>query len=133
MEQLAERSGLTARAVRTLADLGPRPASLDAPVGADGEARLGDFVPDRNALPVDEAVAQRRLRTDLRALCAALTPRELRVLQMHYGLDGEKELTLEQVGVKLSVSRERARQIERGALDKLRSGSQVGKVRSYLD
>lgn len=133
VEQLAERSGLSAQAVRTLGELVAQPVSLDAPAGPEGEARVGDFVADRDAPPVDEAVAKGRLGTDLRALCAALTPRELRVLQMHYGLDGEKELTLEQIGAELSLSRERARQIEQSALDKLRSRAEEQQMRSYLE
>lgn len=114
-------------------ELAAQPVSLDAPAGHDGETRVGDFVADRDGLPVDEAVAKAHLETDVRSLLDALPPRDLYVLRMRFGLDGGPELTLDEIGHTLSVSRERIRQIEARALQKLRLRSEEKQMQSYMD
>jgi RNA polymerase primary sigma factor len=99
----------------------PEPMSLDAPAG-DSTTRLGDLLPAEDATHPSSRVFRRALREELEHALSSLTPREKEVLELRYGLhpDAEAQMTLEQVGRQLQLSRERARQIESGALAKLR-------------
>ncbi len=95
-------------------------ASLDAPVGESGESRLGDLIRDARAVAPTDLIAERDLSDQLRKALATLTPREEQVLRMRFGLGPEPEHTLEEAGRRLNVTRERVRQIEAKALEKLR-------------
>jgi RNA polymerase primary sigma factor len=95
-------------------------ASLDAPVGESGESRLGDLIRDTRAVAPTDMIAERDLSDQLRKALATLTPREEQVLRMRFGLGPEPEHTLEEAGRRLNVTRERVRQIEAKALEKLR-------------
>lgn len=131
-DELAKLSGLGRDRVVTILNLPSQPASLDAPVGDEGDARVGDFVPASGALP-DEAAAARALGKQLEGLLDALTDREKQVVRMRFGIGHPREHTLEEVGRALSLTRERIRQIERVALDKLRARSERAELQSYLD
>jgi RNA polymerase primary sigma factor len=131
-EQLATRSGLSVETVQKVLDQIKQPVSLEATVGPDGEGRLEDLLSDRDALTPDEAAARTQLQADLRGLLSSLTPREVQVLRMRFGLDGADEVTLEGIGATLSVSRERVRQIEERALAKLRASSEQARMKSHL-
>jgi RNA polymerase primary sigma factor len=106
--------------------------SLDRPVGDDGDGEtLGWFVEDDG--PPLEAVAQDQLLSErLGALLETLKPREARVLRLRYGLDGRREHTLEEIGKKLGVTRERIRQIEAQALRRLRHPLRSRGLREFL-
>jgi RNA polymerase primary sigma factor len=119
--------------VRAVSGIAPEPISLQAPSGAEGEAMVGDFVPDRATPAPDEQIAQTRMAAQARALVETLTPREQEVLRLRFGLGGAEELTLQEIGARLSVSRERVRQIEAQALRKLRGPSKRGDLDSYFD
>jgi RNA polymerase primary sigma factor len=98
-----------------------RPASLDAPVGEDHDsATLGDLVGDEGALSPYEGLGDKSLKEDLGKMVNSLDPREASIIKMRFGLEGEKELTLEEVGQKFKVTRERIRQLEYLALSQLR-------------
>lgn len=101
----------------------PEPMSLDAPAG-ESTTRLGDLLPAEDATAPSSRVFRRALREEINRALRHLTPREREVLSLRYGLaeDAEAPMTLEQVGKALHLSRERARQIEAGALQKLRRG-----------
>ena len=131
-EEIAAISGLARERVENILSLPAQPASLDTPMGEDGDATLGDLVPGTTELP-DAAVALRALGGHIETLMGALTPREQQVLRMRFGMGGAREHTLEEVGRALSLTRERIRQIERAALDKLRARESRVELRSYLE
>jgi len=120
-EQLAERTGLPLSKVDLIFGLANEPSSLDAPISVDGDTLVGELVAnDRSAIPEDE-VARAMLRASARGLLDGLGERERRVLDMRFGLDGSPERTLEEIGAMMSLTRERIRQIEHGALRKLKT------------
>jgi RNA polymerase primary sigma factor len=128
--EIATATGLTRERIENILALPAQPSSLDAPMGEDGDASLIDFVASSAALPED-AVALRTLGHQLGALMEGLAPREQQVLHMRFGI-GQREHTLEEVGRALQLTRERIRQIERSALEKLRARSDRFELRSYL-
>jgi RNA polymerase primary sigma factor len=118
--QLAERTGLPTAKIDLILGLAREPSSLDAPVAVDGETLAHELVAnERSAMPEDE-VARAFLRASTRGILDVLTERERHVLDLRFGLDGSTERTLEEIGAMLSLTRERIRQIEHGALRKLR-------------
>lgn len=130
-EEVASMTGLAKGRVDAILAIVRQPSSLDAPVGDEGDATIGDFVANPSAGP-DEVASQHALSGQLEGLLEALTPREQQVLRMRFGLGYPREHTLEEVGQALTLTRERIRQIERSALDKLRfRGTGLG-LRSYL-
>lgn len=131
-EEIAEMAGVPLDKVHAVRTLAMTPVSLDAPVGDEGEARFGDFLQSEEHAP-DENLAQRRMLEQTAALLDTLTPREREVLRLRYGLEGESDHTLEEIGRSFSLSRERIRQIESKALAKLRAFSQEKELNSYLD
>ena len=109
------------------------PVSLESPVGAEGDAYLGDFVEDRNApSPADAATAQ-LLREQLFKVLATLPERESRLLQLRFGLVDDRSRTLEEVGREFGLTRERIRQIEAKALRKLRHPTRARKLKDFLE
>ena len=109
------------------------PVSLESPVGAEGDAYLGDFVEDRDALsPADAATAQ-LLREQLFKALATLPERESRLLQLRFGLVDDRSRTLEEVGREFGLTRERIRQIEAKALRKLRHPTRARKLKDFLE
>jgi RNA polymerase sigma factor (sigma-70 family) len=132
--ELAERSGLPIEQVQRAMDVVAQPVSLDAPLSsADREGtELGDLVPDGATPAADEEAAAHELEGDTRALLAELPEREAEVIRMRFGLGGHRQRTLEEVGARLSLSRERARQLERDALRKLRVASERRQLRAHL-
>ena len=106
--------------------------SLNTPVG-DDEIELGDFIPGEESLSVEEVVAKRELHRILDNIIATLTEREQEIINMRFGLKDGKPRTLEYIGNKLGVTRERIRQIESKALKKLRHPSRSGKLRGFLE
>ena len=131
-DELAEKTGIPIDKVRTVLRIAKEPVSLETPMGADGEASLGDFVPDDHSIAPDEAFAKTRFGEQTRQLLKTLTPREERILRMRFGIDEPGDMTLEEVGQTFHLTRERIRQIETKALRKLRLPSQHRKLRSYL-
>jgi RNA polymerase primary sigma factor len=120
-EEIAFELGIQANRVAHLKSVSIRPASLDAPIGDDGEsATFGEIVGDDNAVSPYENVCENNLRTDLARMIKSLDQREADILRMRFGLDGQDELTLEEVGQKFKVTRERVRQLQNLALQKIR-------------
>lgn len=120
-EELAAETGLSERKVKQYRQASAAPASLDAPIGDDGDAgKIADVVADEKAaLPSDELSAHVDLDL-MNELLGDLNEREMTILRRRYGLDGEQEKTLEEIGVDYGLTRERIRQIESAALKKLR-------------
>ena len=120
-EEVAAELQIPTAKVALLKTVSVRPASLDAPVGEDEDsATLGDLVGDEAAVSPDAGLGEKNLREDLRAMVDSLDPREASIIRLRFGLDGNKELTLEEVGKKFKVTRERIRQLEYLALGKIR-------------
>lgn len=117
--EVAEHLGISVTKVSQLRKLGVNPVSLDAPIGED-DNRFGDIVEDENALTPDEQFRTKMVRQEIRQHVKHLTPREAEIVTLRYGLDGRDPQTLEVVGKKFKVTRERIRQIQDIALNKLR-------------
>jgi RNA polymerase nonessential primary-like sigma factor len=130
-EELAEESGLPAEKIADLLDHARDPVSLDMPVGAEVEAPLGDFIEDGEAADAETTVISHLLHDDLRRVLATLEDREQHVIRMRYGLDDGQPRTLDQIGRRFGLSRERVRQIERETMAKLRVGERADRLRSY--
>ena len=107
------------------------PVSLDMPVGADEEAPLGDFIEDSEATDAESAVVASMRHSDIRAVLGTLEPREQDVIRLRYGLDDGVPRTLDQIGRRFGLSRERVRQIEREVMSKLRDGERASRLREY--
>ncbi|MFZ5932744.1 MAG: RNA polymerase sigma factor RpoD [Patescibacteria group bacterium] len=132
-EEIGEELDLSADRVREIFKIAQEVTSLEAPVGEDGESMLGDFIPDEaQPSPVDVASKQ-LLKNHLDEVLATLSDREARVLKLRFGLEGNKQMTLEEVGRVFGVTRERIRQIEAKALRKLKHPSRRKKLQDYLD
>ena len=132
-EVAGEVSGLTPEDVRWMFRIYQKPVSLDRPVDqADDPRELGDLIEDGSAPSPVETVEQHLLREDLEEMLETISPREARVLRLRYGLGEGRSHTLKEVGDKLGVSRERARQIARGALRKLRHPHRRRRLLNYL-
>ncbi|MEI6073142.1 MAG: RNA polymerase sigma factor RpoD/SigA [Verrucomicrobiae bacterium] len=119
-EELAEEIGLSAAKVTALKSAAIRPTSLDQQIGDDETTRFGDLVGDEGAQDPFEMLRDKDLRDEVGGLLDALDDRERRIINSRFGLDGKKPKTLEEVGVKFRVTRERIRQIQNIALLKLR-------------
>jgi RNA polymerase primary sigma factor len=132
-EEIAQRMRSTPKKIEQLLTIAQPPASLEKPVGEQGDASLADFLPDQDAAEPAETAARHLLGEEMREALKSLTPREERILQLRYGLKDGQTLTLEQVGEKMGYTRERIRQIEREALRKLRHPSRSRKLRGYLE
>lgn len=131
-EEVLEKSGLSREKVRAVDGIALDPLSLDAPLGPDQTADLGDVIPDRTTPAPDEQSAHARMRQQTKALLDTLSPREQDILRRRFGLDDAPENTLEEIGTSLSLSRERIRQIETAALHKLRAHSGSKGLETYL-
>lgn len=117
--ELARELELTPRQVRDYLEQARVPLSLDLRVGDNQDTELGDLLEDTGASP-EEFAMQSSLRADLERLMADLTPQQQQVLALRFGLEDGQALTLAKIGDRLNISRERVRQIEREALNKLR-------------
>ncbi len=120
-EELADEVGLTAAKVAALKGSAISPASLDAPVGRDdGETLFGEMISDENAEDPRAKLEEKDALAGLGSVLEVLTPREREIMKLRYGLGGGRQKTLEHIGAKFGITRERIRQIQVGALRKLR-------------
>lgn len=130
-EELAEESGIEENKIEMLLRQSRDPVSLDMPVGADEEAPLGDFIEDAEATDAETAVVASMRHSDIRDVIGTLEQREQDVIRLRYGLDDGVPRTLDQIGRKFGLSRERVRQIEREVMAKLRDGNRANRLREY--
>jgi RNA polymerase primary sigma factor len=114
--------GVPAGKIQLLLDAARHPASLETPVGADEETPLGHLVPDAAIPSPEEAAIQGQLADEVERAMSPLTDREREILRLRHGLGTGRELTLEEIGRRLSITRERVRQIEAKAVEKIRAG-----------
>ncbi|RAV32111.1 sigma-70 family RNA polymerase sigma factor [Corynebacterium heidelbergense] len=130
-EELAEESGIEESKIEMLLKQSRDPVSLDMPVGSDEEAPLGDFIEDSEATDAESAVVASLRHSDVRAVLDTLEEREQDVIELRYGLNDGMPRTLDQIGRRFGLSRERVRQIEREVMAKLREGDRANKLRAY--
>jgi len=130
--ELAADLGMPVLKVQEILATVEEPVSLDAPVGEDGDATLGDLVEDRNSVMPFDAVAGIQMGEMTRQALAALTPREERILRMRFAIGMSQDHTLEEIGREFNVTRERIRQIEAKALGKLRHTPCARQLRGLL-
>jgi RNA polymerase primary sigma factor len=126
VEELAERTGLPPGQVRWLLQVTRPLLALEQPAGEDQDTELADFIEDREIAPPAEMVEQKLFREHLGEILEELTPREASILRLRYGLQGADPHTLKEVGELFNLSRERIRQVEKGALRKLRHSRHLG-------
>jgi RNA polymerase primary sigma factor len=131
-EEIADAMDLDSRKVRWMLRVSPHPLSLEKPVGEEEDEELGSFVEDEGTLEPAEATHQRLLREGIEEVLSSLTPREARILRLRYGLQNGRSYTLEEVGRKFGLTRERIRQIESKALRRLRHPSRSRQLKDYL-
>ncbi|MFB0533543.1 MAG: RNA polymerase sigma factor RpoD/SigA, partial [Anaerolineae bacterium] len=131
-EEIADEMGLKPRRVRWMLKVARHPLSLQKPVGEEKDSELGNFIEDDETPPPPEVAEQTLLRTTLEELLTTLRPREERVLRLRFGLQDGYHYTLEEVGEKFGLTRERIRQIEKQALQRLRHPRRSRRLRDYL-
>ena len=131
-EELAAAMEIPTRKAEEMLRVARRPLSLEMPTDDEGDSELGDFIEDGDSTAPDEEVIASMLRELLQEILQDLPPREVRILQLRYGLVDGETYTLEEVGKKLGVTRERVRQIEAQALSRLRHPAHSRRLRDFL-
>jgi RNA polymerase primary sigma factor len=130
-EELAQRTGVPARKVRLILESSRKPLSLETPIGEDSD--LGDFLEDKTAASPNEALITQDLTSQVERALATLSPKEKEILRLRFGIGEEGEHTLEEVGKRFAVTRERIRQIETKALRKLRHPLRGRGLRAFVE
>jgi len=131
-EELAAELDVTPKKVENMIQVSRRPLSLEIPTDEEEDSVLGDFIPDDDSPAPVDTVTNHLLKEHLREVLESLPPREVRILQLRYGLLDGESYTLEEVGRKMGVTRERVRQIEAQALSRLRHPGHRRKLADYL-
>jgi RNA polymerase primary sigma factor len=132
-EEIARAMDISDDKVRQVLDVSRHPVSLEAPVGQDGDAFLGDFIEDETMPQPLELASQELLKSQIGDALEKLTERERKIIVLRFGLEDGRFRTLEEVGREFGITRERIRQIEAKALRKLRHPSYSRKLRGYLE
>ena len=131
-EEIAKKMGIGVDKVREVMKISQDPVSLETPIGEEDDSHLGDFVEDKNTLSPEEYATNEILKEEIRNVLKTLQPREQQVLELRFGLIDGTCYTLEEVGKKFNVTRERIRQIEAKALRKLRHPSRAKKLKDFM-
>ena len=132
-EEIAAEMEIEPSKVEEIRRIAQLPVSLETPIGEEEDSQLGDFIEDRDLPSPEEAAASHLLHEQIDEMLEALSEREREVLQFRFGLEDGRSYTLEEVGKRFGVTRERIRQIEAKALRKLRHPSRSKKLRDFLD
>ena len=132
-EEIASKMEIPLDKVRKVLKIAKEPISLETPVGEEEDSHLGDFIEDKRIITPADAVVNINLQEQTRKVLATLTPREEQVLRMRFGIGEKSDHTLEEVGQKFTVTRERIRQIEAKALRKLRHPSRSKRLKSFME
>ena len=132
-DEIGEKMGMNAEKVREIMKIAQDPVSLETPIGEEEDSHLGDFIADEDTPTPVDAAAQNILREVIERELHTLTPREEYVIKLRFGLYDGRTRTLEEVGQKFNITRERIRQIEAKALRKLRHPSRARRMRGFLD
>ena len=132
-EEIAEKMDMPVSKVRKIMKIAQEPISLETPIGEEEDSHLGDFIEDSKVESPVEAVVSNNLKEQTTGVLSSLTAREEKVLRLRFGVGEDSEHTLEEVGQKFAVTRERIRQIESKALRKLRHPSRSRKLKAFLE
>jgi len=132
-QELAAALGVTLREIEEIQRVARRPVSLDSPITDDSETAFLDLIADEDAPAVDHELLEGSLRDEIAGLLGSLSPREREVLELRFGIPSEDPLTLEEVGARLGLSRERIRQIEKKAKKKLQRLARSRHLADFLD
>jgi len=130
-EELAQRTGVPAKKVRLILESSRKPLSLETPIGEDSE--LGDFLEDKSTGSPNDSLLSQDLTSQVEKALATLSPKEKEILRLRFGIGEEGEHTLEEVGKRFAVTRERIRQIEAKALRKLRHPLRGRNLRAFIE
>lgn len=131
-EEIATEMELPVEKIDHILKISQETVSLEAPVGEEEDSKLGDFIEDKENLTPDEATIYELLKGHVTEFLESLAPREQKILKMRFGLDSGQTHTLEEVGKEFGVTRERIRQIEAKALQKLKKHQDGQKLYDYL-
>jgi RNA polymerase primary sigma factor len=132
VDEVAERIEMSPQQVKGTIRVSQRPLSLEQPVGDEQDSELGELIAAGEGDESLEAAARELLRDDVERMLHTLSPREARILELRYGLLDGREYTLKEVGDKFGITRERIRQIENEALERLREPSRAERITEYL-
>ena len=132
-EEIAAEMSMTVEKIKEIKKLVREPMSLDEPINPGDENTIAYFVPDQSSESPSEATENKSLTEQTLKLLSTLTPREAKIIKMRFGIGGESEHTLEEIGKSFNLSRERIRQIEAEALRKLRSPVKAKMLKEYLE
>ncbi len=130
--EISERTGLPMEKILSILEASREPVSLETPVG-DEDSTLGDFIENKDAVSPYESVREKELTERIKSILATLSPREEKIIRLRFGIGEDSEYTLEEIGKRFNVSRERIRQIEKKALNRLRHSSRREKLKHFLD
>ena len=131
-EEIAKKMGITVEKVREVIKISQDPVSLETPIGEEDDSHLGDFLPDINSMSPEEYATNEILKEEIKNVLMTLQEREQEVLELRFGLIDGTSHTLEEVGKRFNVTRERIRQIVAKALRKLRHPSRAKKLKDFL-
>lgn len=131
-EEIAAEMGISPEKVEHIIKISQETVSLEAPVGEEEDSRLGDFIEDKESISPEDAATHELLKRHISEVLYLLSPREQKILKMRFGLEKGRTHTLEEVGREFGVTRERIRQIEAKALQKLKIHQDVKKLKDYL-
>ena len=131
-EEIAKKMGITVEKVREVIKISQDPVSLETPIGEEDDSHLGDFIKDELSMSPEEYATNEILKEEIKSVLLTLQEREQEVLELRFGLVDGTSHTLEEVGKKFNVTRERIRQIEAKALRKLRHPSRAKKLKDFL-
>ncbi len=132
-EEVAEVMEISVDKVRAIHKIAQEPVSLETPIGEEEDSTLGDFIKDSEALAPEDAASGSMLKEQLMEALDSLSPREQKVLKLRFGLEDGRSRTLEEVGRRFDVTRERIRQIEAKALRRLKHPSKSKKLKDFLE
>lgn len=131
-DELAKKMGISVEKVREVIKISQEPVSLETPIGEEDDSHLGDFIKDESSMSPEEYATNEILKEEIKSVLMTLQIREQEVLELRFGLVDGTCHTLEEVGKKFNVTRERIRQIEAKALRKLRHPSRAKKLKDFL-
>jgi RNA polymerase primary sigma factor len=131
-EEVAKEMGIDYEKASHIEKISQKTSSIEAPVGKEEDTRLKEFIPDDVSPSPFESASQQLLKEHIGEVLETLNPREMRVLELRFGLKDGRSRTLEEVGKEFGVTRERIRQIEAKALRKLRHPSRSKRLKDYL-
>jgi len=133
-EEIAEKMGMPVEKIRRVFKIAQQPISLETPIGEDGDSHFGDFIEDQDAISPVQATHYKLMQEKIDEVLSTLSEREQKVLRLRFGIGGSNfPRTLEEVGTIFNVTRERVRQIETKALNKLRHPSRRQKLIEFMD